>query len=86
MAGITPESVLRSVRSFISLGSSRASRGSVKGNALSHQVAGNMCADGRSLDTNSSCSNLTNPDKPVVEAYLLANLKPIPKERSVDGI
>jgi hypothetical protein len=86
LAGVSPEGVLRSVRSIMSLGSGRGSQGSFKGSTPGRQNTGNVLADGRSLDTNSSRSNLTNPDKPVAEAYSLADLKLIPKEQPVDGI
>ena len=77
---------MRSVRSIISLGSGRGSQGSFKGSASGRPSTGNVRADGRSLDTNSSRSNLTNPDKPVIEAYSLADLKSVPKAQPVNGI
>lgn len=73
-AGVTPERVLRSVRSIISLGS-RPSQGSHGASKTSVNRTGRDLEGGRSMETNSSRSNLT---KNGVESYAMADIEPIP--------
>ncbi|KAI9743765.1 MAG: hypothetical protein M1818_002498 [Claussenomyces sp. TS43310] len=87
VAGVTPERVLRSVRSIISLGSDRGSQSSVKGSNVSeYQVTKERYTGGRSLDTGSSRTNLTNPDKRSVETYAMPDLEPKLSVQPTEGI
>jgi len=63
LAGVTPEHVLRSVRSLVSLASGRSSTrgGSSKGSKASIQKTSRDATTARSIDTTSSQSYLTNP-------------------------
>lgn len=83
LAGVTPERVVRSVRSLVSLGSGRGSQGSHGASKTSvHQVTRDP-ATGRSLDTNSSRSNLT---KNGVESIVMTDVGVPPPINDVDGI
>lgn len=74
MAGVTPERVLRSVRSLVSLGSGRGSQDgtSIQGSKTSGTKA---TRDPRSLESNSSHSSLVkNGSRTGVESYAMADL------------
>jgi hypothetical protein len=59
--GVTPDRVLRSVRSVLSLGSGRGSQTSFKsGNSTTKQTTGQGVKRGQSLDTNSAHSDLVD--------------------------
>ncbi|TAQ83652.1 hypothetical protein B7494_g8026 [Chlorociboria aeruginascens] len=76
-AGVTPERVLRSVRSIVSLASGRAStRGeSTKGSKRSIDQTARDAVTARSIDTTSSRSNLTkHGSTSEVETYAMADL------------
>jgi hypothetical protein len=83
VAGVTPESVVRSVRSIVSLGSGRGSNGSNNGaSKISVHHTTREPAAGRSLDTNSSRSNLT---KNGVESYAMTDMGVPPPIRNVEN-
>jgi hypothetical protein len=83
LAGSTPERVLRSVRSILSLGSNRGSQGSVKkGSRTGKPAAENGSTREQSLDTNSSetqladrgAQDLAYPEGSSAETYAIRDL------------
>ena len=80
MADITPERVLRSVRSIVSLGSGRGSQGSQKtGYLVDKQAVGNGSTREQSLDTSFSHSDrgahrMAYPEERSVETYSMTNM------------
>lgn len=88
-AGVTPERILRSVRSIVSLGSrgSGSHGGSANRSKTSvHQTVRDP-ATGRSLDTGSSRSNLTKlGDASTVETYAMTDMSGKREEMDTNGI
>ena len=83
--GITPERVLRSVRSIISLGS-RGSHSHARSKTSLHQQVRDP-AEGQSMDTGSSRSNLTKlGPSSVVESYAMTDMNVNPVENDANGI
>ena len=81
MADVTPERVLRSVRSIVSLSSGNGSYGSLKvGNTASKHVTGNEGMQGSSMDADRSLSlerdihSLAYPEEKTVQTYAVTNV------------
>ena len=73
VVGVTPESVLRSIRSVVSLGSGRGSQGSYKSQKSQKSATKNSIRLA-SMDTNSSHAHLAYPEGKSVESHAMTDL------------
>lgn len=85
-AGVSPDRVLRSIRSLASLHSGRSSYDSAKGSKnIVEPTTRDTSAGGQSLDTTSSILN-KNGSEPVVESYAMTDLLHPNFQGKSDGI